>query len=158
KGAAPRRTAPQATQVRLGPLEGAALQSLQKKSMAAPPQVGPAVPGVLQHIGVARSVATTATRSALLAQLQWQATGSSTQRAAIGLTAQGGYGVRVGVRVAGRPPGTSLRFYAQGGEAVGEVAGDEVVQTVQRNVDAGEAQDTARPYWSPDVGGHETAL
>ncbi|MGB3449959.1 MAG: trypsin-like peptidase domain-containing protein [Giesbergeria sp.] len=148
--AAPRRSAPQATPVRLGPLDDAALQLLQKKFAAAP--------GVRQQIGVARSVTTTATRAALLAQLQWQATGSGTQRAAISFTAQGAFGVRVGVQVRSLPPGTTLRFYAQGGEAVLEVTGDEVLQTVQRNLDAGDTEGTARTYWSPDFGGPETTL
>lgn len=158
KAAAPRRSAPQATPVRLGPLEEAALQSLPKKSAAAPAVAGTAAPGGRQQIGVARSVAATATRAALLAQLHWQATGSGTQRAAISFTAQGAQGVRVGVRVRSLPPGTTLRFYAQGGEAVLEVSGDEVLQTVQRNLDAGDTADAARTYWSPDFGGPETTL
>lgn len=158
KAAAPRRMAPQATPVRLGPLEDAALQSLQKKLAAAPAQARPAAPGVRQQIGVARSLAATATRAATLAQLQWQSTASGTQWAAISFTAQGAQGVRVGVRVRSLPPGTTLRFYAQGGEAMFEVSGDEVLQTVQRNLDAGDTGDAARTYWSPDFGGPETTL
>lgn len=141
--------APQATPVRLGPLAAAALQT---KAASAPG------PGVRQQIGVARSVAATATPAGLMAQLQWQATERGTQRAAIRFEAEGAHGVRLGVRVRALPAGAMLRFYAQGGEAVFEVSGEEVLRTIERNLQAGDADDAARTYWSPDFGGAETTL
>lgn len=147
KAAAPQRSVPHATRVRLGPL--------QESAQA---QAEPTTPKGYRQIGVARSVAATATRTALMAQLQWQATGSGTQRAAISFAAPGAHGVRVGVQVHSLPPGTTLRFYAQGGDAVWETSDDEVLQTVQRNLDAGDPADSARIYWSPDFGGPETTL
>ena len=56
------------------------------------------------------------------------------------------------------PAGTVLRFYAQaGGEAV-QITGEEVLSTIQRNLDAGDKGDAARTYWGPDFGGAETTL
>lgn len=56
------------------------------------------------------------------------------------------------------PAGTTLRFYAQAGEAVFEVSGKEVLGTIARNLQAGDTGDAARTYWSPDFGGAETTL
>lgn len=144
--------APQATAVRLGPLAAPVLQSLQKK-------VGP-IPGngMRQQIGLARGVAATATSPGLQGQLQWHATGRGTRRAAISFEAQGALGVRLGVLVRALPAGSTLRFYAQAGEAVVEVSGEEVQRALARNLQAGDTGDAARTYWSPDFGGAETTL
>ena len=144
--------APQATPVRLGPLAAPALQSLQKKT--APNQGA----GMRQQIGLARAVTATATASGLRGHLQWSPTERGTQRAAISFEAQGAQGARLGVLVRALPAGSTLRFYAQAGEAVFEVSGQEVLGTIARNLQAGDTGDTARTYWSPDFGGAETTL
>ncbi len=64
----------------------------------------------------------------------------------------------MGVRVRSLPEGATLRFYSQDGEAVVEVSGEEVLKTVRRNLEAGDAADIARTFWSPDFGGPETTL
>ncbi len=146
-----RGSALQPASVRLGPLDIS--QSLSKAT--AKSGSGPGAP---EQIGVSRSVRATATPQATMAQLQWTATGGGMQRAAISFSAQGAVGVRVGVLVRSLPPGTTLRFYAQAeGQAV-QVAGDDVLRTIQRNLDAGDTSDAARTYWSPDFGGAETTL
>ena len=144
--------ATKATSVRLGPLASAALPSLKIKAV---PSQGT---GVRQQIGLARSVAATATSSGLRAQLQWSPTERGTQRAAVSFAAQGALGVRLGLLVRALPAGTTLRFYAQAGEAVFEVSGKEVLGTIARNLQAGDTGDAARTYWSPDFGGAETTL
>lgn len=140
-----------ATAVRLGPLEDA--QALVKKAAQAP-----LTKGAPQQIGVSRPVSATAKPRDLVGQLQWQPVGGGLQRAAISFTAEGAHGVRLGVVVRQLPAGTVLRFYAQaGGEAV-QVTGEEVLRTIQRNLDAGDKGDAARTYWGPDFGGAETTL
>ena len=138
--------------MRLGPLASAALPSLKINAV---PSQGT---GVRQQSGLARSVAATATSSGLRAQLQWSPTERGTQRAAVSFAAQGALGVRLGLLVRALPAGTTLRFYAQAGEAVFEVSGKEVLGTIARNLQAGDTGDAARTYWSPDFGGAETTL
>ncbi len=144
--------APRATPVRLGPLAAPALQSLQKK--AAPNQGA----GMRQQIGLARAVTATASSPGLRDQLQWSPTERGTQRAAISFEAQGAQGVRLGLLVRALPAGATLRFYAQAGEAVFEVSGQDVLGTIARNLQAGDSGDAAHTYWSPDFGGAETTL
>lgn len=137
--------------VRLGPLEDA--QALVKKATQAP-----LTKGAPQQIGVSRPVSATAKPSDLRGQLQWQPVGGGLQRAAISFTADGAQGVRLGVVVRQLPAGTVLRFYAQAGGEVVQVTGEEVLRTIQRNLDAGDKGDAARTYWGPDFGGAETTL
>ena len=144
--------ASQAAPVRLGPLAAPALQSLQKKAAAN------SGGGMRQQIGLARDVSATATSSGLRGLLQWTPTDRGTQRAAISFEAQGAKGVRLGMLVRAIPAGSTLRFYAQAGEAVFEVSGDEVLRTLARNLQAGDTGDAARTYWSPDFGDAETTL
>ena len=144
--------APQATPVRLGPLAATALQPLQKKAASIPGS------GMRQQIGLAREVSATATSSGLRGQLQWSPTDRGTQRAAIRFAAEGAQGVRLGLLVRSLPAGTTLRFYAQSGDAEFEVSGQEVLGTLARNLQAGDTGDAARTYWSPDFGGAETTL
>ncbi|HQS20196.1 MULTISPECIES: endoproteinase ArgC [unclassified Acidovorax] len=144
--------APKATPVQLGPLAVPALQSQQKKAGLNPGN------GMRQQIGLARSVAATATSLGLRAQLQWSPTERGTQRAAVSFAAQGALGVRLGLLVRALPAGSTLRFYAQAGEAAFEVSGEEVLSTIARNLQAGDTGDAARTYWSPDFGGAETTL
>ena len=137
--------------IRLGPLEGA--QALAKKATQAP-----LVKSAPQQIGVSRPVAATAKPRDLAGQLQWHPTGGGLQRAAVSFTADGAKGVRLGVVVRQLPAGTVLRFYAQAGGDVVEVAGEEVLRSIQLNLDAGDKGDAARTYWGPDFGGAETTL
>lgn len=139
------------TTVRLGPLD--ATQALAKSVAQTPSDSATPV-----QIGVSRPVAATATTRMTLTQLQWTPTGSGMQRAAIRFASDGALGVRVGVLVRNVPQGTTLRFYAQQGGPSVQVSGDEVLRTVQRNLDAGDTGNAARTYWSPDFGGAETTL
>ena len=140
--------APKATSVRLGPLASAALPSLKIKAV---PSQGT---GVRQQIGLARSVAATATSSGLRAQLQWSPTERGTQRAAVSFAAQGALGVRLGLLVRALPAGTTLRFYAQAGEAVFEVSGKEVLGTIARNLQAGDRARAELPLGARSLLGH----
>ncbi|WP_239797185.1 InlB B-repeat-containing protein [Candidatus Nitrotoga arctica] len=52
----------------------------------------------------------------------------------------------------------TFRFYSQGSEVSYEIAGKEIMETIQRNLDAGDSSDAARTYWSPYVEGEEMTL
>jgi lysyl endopeptidase len=114
--------------------------------------------GVPHQIGVPRAVSATAKSQDLASQLKWEPMGGGLQRAAVSFSAEGAQGVRLGVLVRQLPAGTVFRFYAQaGGEAV-QVTGEEVLRTIERNLNAGGKGDSARTYWGPDFGGAETTL
>ena len=51
-----------------------------------------------------------------------------------------------------------LRFYAQGAEQVFEVSGQEIMETIARNLAAGDTSDEARTYWSPVIDGQEITV
>ena len=129
---------------------------------AAEPQAQQALGG-RQQIGVARPVAATATPAAVNAQLQWQATGQGTQRAALRFSSEGAFGVRLGVQLLqALPPGSALRFYgtAQGGDNnTFTLSGAELQAAAAAggNVN-GNANGGGATYWSPDFGGPETTL
>ncbi len=111
-------------------------------------------PGGRQHIGVARAVAATATPAAVRAQLQWQATGQGTQRAALRFHSEGAFGVRLGVQLQALPLGSTLRFYgdAQGSSDMFVLSGAELLAAMAAGGDGNST------YWSLDFGGPETTL
>lgn len=147
-----RTVGPVATPVNLGPLPNA--QGFEKKTI----ERAALAKGAPQQIGVARPVAATARPRDMMGQLQWQPMGGGLQRAAVSFMAEGAHGVRLGVLVRNLPADTVLRFYAQAGGNAVQITGEEVLRTIQRNLDAGDKGDTARTYWGPDFGGAETTL
>ena len=149
EAAAPRALAAGQSVLRLalGPVDGGALPPLS------------ATPGgVAPQIGVARDVPAFADPAVLSSRLHWADTGRGTRVAALSVTSEGAKGLRLGVLVRALPTGAVLRFYAQGGAEVVQATGQEVLDTVQRNLQAGTPDTEARTYWSPDFGGAETTL
>lgn len=131
----------------LGPVAGGAMA---QKSMA----LGAAEP----QIGVGRDVSALAAYSDFSALLRWIDTERGTRIAALSVTAQGAKGVRLGVLVRELPAGAVLRFYAQGGHSVAEVTRQQIMATIDRNLQAGTPDEAAHTYWSPDFGGPETTV
>nr|WP_315231219.1 trypsin-like peptidase domain-containing protein [uncultured Albidiferax sp.] len=114
--------------------------------------------GVPRKIGLARDVAATASVAATQAQLQWQATASGGQVAAISISTGQAKAVRLGVLVRSLPAQATLRIYAQGSTTAYTVQAQDVLDTLQRNRDAGDSSDAARMYWTPVVDGAEATL
>ncbi|WP_240515661.1 trypsin-like serine peptidase [Acidovorax kalamii] len=131
----------------LGPMAGGGL-------LAKSETLGANVP----RIGVARDVPALVGVSDLSALMRWTSTGRGTRAAAFSVTSEGARGVRLGVLVRELPSGAVLRFYAQAGGAVMEVSGQEVMASIERNLQAGALDEAARTYWSPDFGGPETTV
>ncbi|MDP3227941.1 MAG: serine protease [Acidovorax sp.] len=138
--------APRAAVVALGELA-------KSKTVDMGPATGPRL------VGVGRDIATTKTTSTTSAQWQWVDTAAGGKVAAIRFTAEGAYGVRLGVLVDQLPGGALLRVYAQ--SAAGkpyQVAGQEVLQIIERNQAAGDRSNDARTWWTPDTGEGEATL
>lgn len=139
--------APTPARVALGPLSNA------KETAAAAPLSG------ARQVGVARAVELTSSAAATSGQLQWQPTPIGGLIAAISFSAADAKGLRLGVRI-GRLPGSAmLRVYSQASRAqVFQLAGAEVLQTIDRNVAAGDDSDAAHTWWTPDFGSDEVTL
>lgn len=144
RSAAP--SAVQAARVALGPLSEA-------KLLAAAPLVG------ARQIGEARAVERTATPEALGRVLTWSATAQGGQVAALSVSAAGAHGLRMGVLVDQLPASAVLRIYRQDrATAVYEISAGVVLQAIARNQQAGDQNDAARLWWTPDAGGDEATL
>ncbi|WP_082485800.1 MULTISPECIES: trypsin-like serine peptidase [unclassified Acidovorax] len=132
----------------LGPVGSGALPKASAALGASEPQ-----------IGVARDVPALAKASDLSAKLRWTDTARGTRAAAFSVTSEGAKGVRLGLLVRGLPDGAVLRFYAQaGGAAAMEATGEQIMASIERNLQAGTPDEAAHTYWSPDFGGAETTV
>jgi len=121
-------------------------------------QLPAAGPGQPQQIGVAREVPQAADTAATAALLSWVTSADGRQRAAISVQAPGARGLRLGLLIEQLPPHTQLRVYAPGNGQTTEIAGMEVLRTIQRNLDGGASGADAYTYWLPTVEGAEAAL
>lgn len=120
--------------------------------------VSTASAGIPTQVGLGRSIDATATEAATAQVLVWNESPSKGRIAAIHFATPDAKGVRLGVRVTSLPLGTMLRFYVTGSTTMIEVSAQQVLASIQRNLDAGETGDAARTYWSPDLGGEEITL
>ena len=133
--------------IALGPLD----QS--KEAAADSGGIGP------RQVGAPRSVSQTANAGATLQQLQWTPTANGGQTAALSFSADGAHGIRLGVLVRKLPGSAVLRVYSQvKPSAVFEIAGQEVLQILERNRAAGDTSDAGHTWWTPDTGGDEATL
>ena len=125
--------------------------------------------GVPLKIGFSRNVPTLGTSAQMAAQWEWVAISiplstpvSSTipggSLAAISVTSPDALGMRLGLLVEKLPPLALLRFYAQGVDLVFEVTGQEIMESITRNLAAGDTSDEAHTYWSPLIDGSEITV
>ena len=136
---------PLPTQVQLGELvraKGAALQE-----------------GGARLVGVSRALAETAEPDGLAARLRWKDTPTGAKVAALSVSASGAQGLRLALRVETLPADALLRVYSQARpETVYEVAGQQVLDAIARNLAAGETGDAAHTWWTPELGADEQTL
>lgn len=119
----------------------------------------PDAPAGLLQIGLQRESPSTATSQALAAMLNWKPTAHGGWVAAVQFSAQGAYGLRLGMLVEQLPGSVLLRLYGrEASEAFYETAGHNVLQLLQANRDAGDTSEEGRTWWTPDIGGDETTL
>lgn len=139
---------PEATVVVLTPLSAQKAAALNQ----------PANPMQPVQIGVGRAVAQVAHAADMATLLTWVTAPDGTSRAALGVRSPGARGLRLALQIEQLPPGTVLRTYGAGNPETFEVSGNEVLQAIQQNVDAGIADAEARTYWMPPVEGEEGVL
>lgn len=112
-----------------------------------------------RQVGAARDVAATKTAAQMQAQLQWKPTANGGMVAAMSFSAEGAYGLRLGVVVRQLPPATQLRVYSQAHSGtMFQIAGQEVLQFVARNARAGDTTLDGQTWWTPDLGTDEVTL
>ena len=112
---------------------------------------------VLQ-MGQARSIPQTATVVLTAAQLQWRDLPGAGKLAALRFSSPGASGIRLGITVLEIPLGTVFRFSSPAGGKTIAVSAEEISSVVENNLKAGESDEAARTYWSPDLGGSEVTL
>jgi hypothetical protein len=114
--------------------------------------------GTPTRTGIARSVAVTASEASTTVLLNWRPSIRGGRIAALTFRSPDAMGLRLGVLVRSLPMASVLRFYTPGSGTAFEVPGQEVLALIQRNLDAGDATDAARTYWSPDLGGDSVTM
>jgi len=145
------RITPVVAQVALPPPPAEPAPAFSEKSLSS-------TIGVPLKVGIARPVSETALNETVAAMLAWTAAPNGGKVAALRFVSSGAQGVRVGLKVRSLPFGALVRFHADGADKVYEIPGQEVLATIQRNLDAGDAQDEARIFWSPNLGGEAITL
>ena len=128
----------------------------QERKSAAITTVPP--PGTPYKIGFGRDVPQLGSTADTADHLQWQNTPRAGKIAAISITSPQAVGIRLGILVRRLPAEATLRFYAQGAETAYEISGKEIMESIQRNLDAGDGGDAALTYWSPHIEGEEATL
>lgn len=131
---------------------------MQLEALALPKEA--ALPeGGLRLVGWPRALAGAATPADLAGQLRWQVNPGGVQVAALSVTAPGSHGLRLGLRIEALPQGALLRIYSQAQPGkVYEVAAQQVLQTIERNLASGETGDAPRTWWTPELGADEQTL
>ncbi len=135
------------------PTPGHVLLPAINPERAAVQKAAPATPGAPIQIGIARDMSQTATTQQVASILGWSASARGGKVAALRFQSAGAKGVRLGLLVRSLPLGGVVRFYADGSDKVYEAPAQEILGTIQRNIDAGDSSDAARTYWSPNLGG-----
>ena len=144
----PRNSRPEASVVRLGPLEA------QKSAPAAL-----TVPGTPVMIGTARQLAASADVQRMRALLKFKpGAGGDGPVAAVSFTSPGAAGLRLGLLVRELPGNARVRGYVQGGDTAFEFSGREILESIGRNRDAGDVSDAGRTWWTPAIDSEEATL
>ena len=112
-----------------------------------------AILGLPTRIGVARDVDATATIAKVSGLMGWSPSSTGNKVSAMRFQSSGAQGIRLGLLVESLPLGSVVRFYADGADKAYEVSAQEILTTIQRNLDAGDSTSAARTYWSPNLGG-----
>ena len=114
--------------------------------------------GAPTQIGSSRSIAPTSDTKRTTDLLHWQPSTIGGHIAAVTFKSTEAAGVRLGVRVHSLPPTAILRFYSEGNTTALVVPAQEILATIQRNLDSGDLGEDARTYWSTDLGGDSVTM
>ena len=100
-------------------------------------------------VGFARPVRELADDT-LASRLDWQDSGSGSRVAHFALTSPGAAALRVGIEAKAIPLGARLRFHDGSGRAL-EVRGEDILERIATNLEAGKDAAGARIFWSPVI-------
>lgn len=115
-------------------------------------------PGMPLQVGFARSIASLSTPQAFAGTIDWQALGDGARVAAVAVTSSGATAVRVGVLVGSLPAGAMFRFYSPDHTQVFAASAEQVRDTLDRNLAAGDTSEAGRTFWSPVIEGDTLAV
>jgi lysyl endopeptidase len=115
---------------------------------------------IARQIGAARAVSALATPEDAAGALAWQVTAAGGLATAARLRSEGAAGLRLGLEVRRLPPSAQVRVRPSGSVAVDAdtVSGQEILDTLARNRDAGDSGRSGRTYWMPAVAGESITL
>ena len=115
---------------------------------------------IARQIGAARAVSALATPEDSARALVWQVTAAGGLATAARLRSEGAAGLRLGLEVRRLPPSAQVRVRPSGSIAVDDdtVSGQEILDTLARNRDAGDGGRSGRTYWMPAVTGDSITL
>jgi lysyl endopeptidase len=111
-----------------------------------------------RHVGFPRAIAETSTAQKTARRIAWRALPGGGQVGELSIVSETAVATRLGVRVTRLPEGAVLRFFAPQGAQTYEVSGRQVLASIRRNRDAGDASDAGRTYWAPRVQGAKVTL
>ena len=117
-----------------------------------------AATGTPLQVGFAREVVQAKTTVMTAQMLSWQNTSTGGSITSLAFQSGGAIGMRIGVLVKNLPSSAVLRFYAADAETAQELSGKEVLETIQRNLDAGDKTEAARTLWGPYLAGQKGVL
>ena len=109
-------------------------------------------------VGEPRAVQGLRSASEVNATLAWTTLPSGAHVAALRIASTGAAALRVAIRVGALPASATLRFSSSADANPVEVSGARVMQSLARNVAAGEDGPRARTWWSPVVPGDALVL
>jgi len=107
--------------------------------------------GVPLQVAFGRETPAARTSALLHGLLAWETAANGNHVAAVDFTSVGSAGLRIGLRVQAIPTDAVVRFFAPGDSTGFEATGEEILDTIGRNLEAGEHGVDARTYWSPLV-------
>jgi hypothetical protein len=120
----------------------------------------PAGAAIARQIGAVRAVSALATPDDAARALAWQVTAAGGLATAARFRSDGAMGLRLGLEVRQLPPSARVRVRPSGSVAADAdtVSGQEILDTLARNRDAGDTRRDARIYWLPAVPGESITL
>lgn len=115
--------------------------------------------GGVRLVGASRALEGAATGAALDARLHWTSTPAGALIAALSVSADGAHGLRLGLHITALPGSAAVRVYSQQRPSmVYEISGQQLLQMIERNLAAGDDADTARTWWTPELGEAEQTI
>jgi lysyl endopeptidase len=109
-------------------------------------------------VGFPRAIADTATSQKTASRITWRPLPGGGQVGELSIVSETAVATRLGILVTRLPDRATLRFFAPDDAQTFEVSGRQVLASLRRNRDAGDASDAGRTFWAPRVKGPKVTL